>query len=1076
MWSFLFLIFLTLSGIVMPMSMFNSFHQVTSLLPSNYYVTVSIVLPPKNLPLLQQYVQDHVVLNQTEVQRLFVPQKEITQIISKLRNYNISTVNYLNVILASGKVGELEEALNGKFYVYAVNGIRFYEFSGSPTFSNVIVIGTNVTSLFLKKPTTLYNITQAVAYTAVYPNELIKAYNVSWLQENNITGKGTAIGILDFYGDPYIQQQIQAFDSSFNISNPPYLKIVPIGAYNPNEGISTGWAMEISLDVEYAHIIAPDAGIVLYVANPNIPLPAIIAYIDQQDEVNVLSQSFGIPELYVDLGLIPLSYVNSLMYEYWLGEVEGITFVAASGDAGGNGYNYYLSPKGSVIFPASIPYVLAVGGSSLYFSQNEVLQTAWSGESVIGASTGGYSSIFPAPYYQNISGYRLVPDVVADANPYTGAYILYYYNQTYLVGGTSLANPMVSAMIDLLSQKYGKLGFINPYLYELKDTKAILPIEFGYNTPYYVNSSLNPVTGLGSINAGYLFTLLPKVLNQPKISVAVYNITYLDGQQVKVVANISGEVLSRSVTGYVYNGSSIVDVFPLTFNGTSFVGKFIAEGDGIQEVIVKDGNLTGFTYITVGYQAQFIFPPVALFPEPESVPILVQLTYPNGSVVSKPPSNLTINVYKYDLITGRNVLVSSMSLSRQVEFNLSLLGITIQSQYLGATFQLSNNVNGVYFVNIPNVFGFDEFVAGIYLLDAVYPPIFTEPLTVAPGQNVTILAETLALGEPNLTISFYNESGYNVYSIPVNSILYQNTLVYITQIKMPDLKPGYYLVVAKATYNGSNFTAEGVGITQIYVAPYTINVKVNIYPSNVVYENENLTVIANITYPNGTEVKYGTFSAIVIPAYMLNNFDNLELEYSVPLTYDNGSWIGNFQIPNGNQNNPFSSSPYGISGYWYVYIEGITGDGLPISFPASLDVNSLTINPITPNKEFVVLPYIYVNSFNGTLAYNEYINEALIFNHNATFINSIINKLVVVNGSVNLINSKVINISALNAKILNINSSYYHTSTVTITSSPVYTRASNTTINVNNILLPMGILIDVITIIIVFLLRRKGYI
>ncbi|TRM79834.1 peptidase S53, partial [Sulfolobus sp. A20-N-F6] len=188
-----------------------------------------------------------------------------------------------------------------------------------------------------------------------------------------------------------------------------------------------------------------------------------------------------------------------------------------------------------------------------------------------------------------------------------------------------------------------------------------------------------------------------------------------------------------------------------------------------------------------------------------------------------------------------------------------------------------------------------------------------------------------------------------------------------------------------------------------------------------------------------------------------------------------GSWIGNFQIPNGNQNNPFSLSPYGISGYWYVYIEGINEDGLPISFPASLDINSLTINPITPNKEFVVLPYIYVNLFNGTLAYNEYINEALIFNHNATFINSIINKLVVVNGSVDLINSKVMNISVLNAKILNINSSYYHTSTVSITSTPTYIRSSNTTVSTNNLLLPIGILIDVVTIITVFLLRRKGY-
>jgi len=111
-----------------------------------------------------------------------------------------------------------------------------------------------------------------------------------------------------------------------NITNPPFLKIVPIGAYNPNDGISTGWAMEISLDVEYAHIIAPDAGIVLYVANPNVPLPAIIAYIDQQDEVNVLSQSFGIPEV----GDLTSFEIIEMIRQLRIGQIIGFDVVEVS--------------------------------------------------------------------------------------------------------------------------------------------------------------------------------------------------------------------------------------------------------------------------------------------------------------------------------------------------------------------------------------------------------------------------------------------------------------------------------------------------------------------------------------------------------------------------------------------------------------------------------------------------------------------------------------------------------------------------------------------------------------------------
>ncbi|ADB88720.1 S53 family peptidase [Saccharolobus islandicus] len=1076
-WS-IFLMILALSGVVLPLTMTNINNQPISTLSPNYYLTVAIVFPPSNLPLLQQYVQEHVILNQSQLEKLFVPTQEISKTLSQLRQSNISTTSYMNVILASGTVSQLERALNGKFYVYEFNGKRFYEFAGSPVISNAIVIGTNITSLILNKPTTFYNITQAVAYNALRPSQLLNAYNISWLYVHNITGKGTAIGILDFYGDPYIQEQLQEFDKQYNISNPPFFKIVPIGAYNPNDGISTGWAMEISLDVEYAHIVAPDAGIVLYVANPNVPLPAIIAYIIQQDEVNVLSQSFGIPELYVDLGLIPLSYVNSLMYEYWLGEVEGITFTAASGDAGGNGYNYFLAPQGSVIFPASIPYVLAVGGSSVYISGNKTMETAWSGESVLGASTGGYSTLFPSPWYQAISGFRLVPDVVADANPYTGAFILYYYNQTYLVGGTSLATPIVSGIIDLMTQDYGKLGFVNSYLYELRNTSTLTPIRFGYNTPYYVNSSeLNPVTGLGSINAGYLYQLLPKVMHSPNIVVAVYNSTYLDGQVVKVVANITG-IKPSSVIGMVYNGSSVVQQFSLSFNGTYWVGEFIAEGSGIEEVVVKAGNLDGSTYVTIGYQARFVFPPIALFSEPESVPIVVQLIYPNGSLVKNPP-NLTAIIYKYDQMDNKMSIVSSVQLQRTPVINISVLGIQIELGYLTGVYQLpSNIVSGVYFIKIPNVFGFDEFVSGIYILDAIYPPVFTNPVVVSPGQNVTILAEALAIGSPNVTVSFYNISGDEVYSKPVNAITYQNTLIYITQITLPKLKPGYYYVATKAIYNTSNFTAEGIGVTQIYIAPYSLNVKVRIIPNtSIVYQNQQIYVIANITYPNGTEVKYGSFSAIILPSYLSSQFDNLQLQYSVPLTYFNGSWIGQLQIPSGSSSNSLGYSTYGISGYWYVYVEGISADGIPTSFPATLNINTLSINPISPSGQFVVLPYVYVHVFNGTIAFNEFIDNAVIVGHNATFVNSIIRNLIVDNGSVTLINSRALNVSLVNSQIININSTIGSNVNYITTIGNNFAKSRYPSLG-NNSILVIGVVLDIITIFILILIRvrRKKFI
>ncbi len=363
-----------------------------------------------------------------------------------------------------------------------------------------------------------------------------------------------------------------------------FFKVESIGAYNPNDGISSGWALEISLDVEYAHVLAPNAGIILYVANPNATLPQIIAYIDQQDQVSVVSQSFGIPEIYVALGLLPLSMIQSMNYEYWLGEVEGITFVASSGDGGGNGYNFFLSPLGNLVLPASDPYVLAVGGTSLYYSNGSSIQTAWSGESLFGASTGGYSVIFPSPWYQDSKGFRMVPDVVADGNPYTGVPVTYYYNISELVGGTSVASPLVAGIIALAVQVHGRLGFINPLIYSLNGTKAIVPVNYGYNTPYLVNGTPNPVTGLGYINAGYFVSMVKPT---EFISVAVQNTTYLDGQTVNLIVNASPSI---QPSAQIYNGSSVVGQISLTYNGTFWTGSFQASGSGVEEIIVTQGT------------------------------------------------------------------------------------------------------------------------------------------------------------------------------------------------------------------------------------------------------------------------------------------------------------------------------------------------------------------------------------------------------------------------------------------------------------------------------------------------------
>ncbi|BDC18363.1 hypothetical protein HS5_12530 [Acidianus sp. HS-5] len=989
-------------------------HNLQELNP-NCVVTVAIVEQPKNLAKLQLDVEDHVILNKTCICKLFIPHNEISKAIEYLSKFGLQTVVYMNVILTTGKVCSFEHALNGKFYAIDFHNIRFYEFLGDPpvAIGNALVFSTNITSQILQQPDTLYNYSQAIAYNVIYPCILREAYNATSLYKQGIMGNGTSVGIVDFCGDPYIYQQLKCFDKEFKIQNPPSFLICPIGSYNPNQGIASGWALEISLDVEYSHEIAPDAGIVLYVANPNVPLPAIVAFIDHQDKVNVVSQSFGIPEIYFDLGLLSLSYLQSLTYEYWLGEVEGITFVAASGDYGGNGYNFYLFPQGGLLIPASDPYVLAAGGSTLYYSCNKTVQEAWSGESVYGASTGGFSSIFPSPWYQGANGFREVPDVIADANPYTGVPVIYYYGEKYLVGGTSVASPTVAGIIDLATQIHGKLGFINPLIYDLEGTKALQQITFGYNTPYYVkNDSYNPVSGLGYINAGCFVSL---IRNETTISVAVFNTTYNDGQVVKVIVKASPTI---PVSGYVYDGNKIFEKFPLVYNGSYWIGYFTAKGSGIQEVVVTQGNEKSGTYILVGMQAMFLCPQVAVYPSPMGIKIIAELLYANGSAAIA-SRTYTAFLCQYNMITCSLEKVNETTLHSPTLIEGYMYIFFNNGSYVYGCFAPTNPFGGIYRIEINCIFGFAEFVEGIYLVPYIIPSAFTEPVSIANGCNFTIGVAMLSNVAPNVTIELFNEDDKPVYSFSINAICYSSSTYYVKEISLPhNLSKGYYKVISIADYNSSSGMVYGEGFTQVYVSTCTLRVEVSTIPSVNAYENESLYIIASITYENGTNVNFGTFNAVIIPSYMKSDFSNLDLEFSVPLYYVEGKWLGKITTPC-EKTNSLRLSAVALSGEWCIYIYGTSYNGIPISFPTTLSYSTLNILPVKPNEHFILLPYTYVKNFSGTLIENAYICNAVIIGHNATFVNSFIRNLTLINGSVRLISSNAIYYKVINGTIFN---------------------------------------------------------
>src|SRR5262249_49013509 len=240
------------------------------------------------------------------------------------------------------------------------------------------------------RPPLHINLTPA---TSVYynPPQIRHAYGFDQLTAD---GSGQKIAVVDAYGNASIQSDLNTFCSQFGLSS----TTVQILGYNTST--DTGWAMETALDVEWAHVLAPKATIILSVAASS----SIIDLLNAVDAAvnagaTVVSMSWGGGE-----------WSSMSSYDNHFNRA-GVTFTASSGD-GGSVWEW----------PAASPYVLAVGGTTLLLdsSNNRSSETAWSG------SGGGTSRYYSEPSFQSgfqSSGRRGVPDVSYLADPNTGVLV-----------------------------------------------------------------------------------------------------------------------------------------------------------------------------------------------------------------------------------------------------------------------------------------------------------------------------------------------------------------------------------------------------------------------------------------------------------------------------------------------------------------------------------------------------------------------------------------------------------------------------------------------------------------------------
>jgi subtilase family serine protease len=175
-------------------------------------------------------------------------------------------------------------------------------------------------------------------------------------------GRGERIAIVDAYSDPNIQQDLAAFDQHFGLPPPPSFTVVNRTGGPTLPAADPSWGLEISLDVEWAHAIAPEARILLVeAASANLTdLLAAVNCARQKSGVVTVSMSWGQAEALVAQSY-PSQYGAFDAYFTTPPGHAGVTFVAASGDN-----TAAQAPE----WPAVSVNVLGVGGTTLLTSDS----------------------------------------------------------------------------------------------------------------------------------------------------------------------------------------------------------------------------------------------------------------------------------------------------------------------------------------------------------------------------------------------------------------------------------------------------------------------------------------------------------------------------------------------------------------------------------------------------------------------------------------------------------------------------------------------------------------------------------
>ncbi len=318
------------------------------------------------------------------------------------------------------------------------------------------------------------------------PAEITAAYDLSGLMLPTLSGgsvkgdgTGQTIALIEVYHDPNIQASLNGFDAQYGLPN-INLDVINLAG----SATDSGWSGEESLDVEWAHAIAPGAAIDVVEAAPGENSSQ--AFSDLLSAIETASAIKGVSVVSMSLGESEFTGESSIDSIF---SVAGVTFVASSGD------------QGVVEWPSVSPNVLAVGGTTLQLSSTLGYgsELGWAG------TGGGVSTGETEPSYQDgfqSTGKRSTPDVSFDANPATGVSTYFIppnqntgSGQWGVVGGTSVGAPAWAGIIAIADQGRELLGES-----VLTGATQTLPAIYALPAGDFHKVSVDSAVGYGSTN------------------------------------------------------------------------------------------------------------------------------------------------------------------------------------------------------------------------------------------------------------------------------------------------------------------------------------------------------------------------------------------------------------------------------------------------------------------------------------------------------------------------------------------------------------------------------------------------